>query len=155
MAELMQAAVRSLRRASGARKALGALRHGPAPLTPEAGEEALAEAVVGHGDPPKFPKGYEQDGCEVAPTCLACPLPMCRYEVKGGLRAIMNLGRNAEIVERRKSGEKPDELAGDFGVSRRTVFRVLAASESTPAAEAGGAGSPPPGSAVGVGVGAG
>jgi Helix-turn-helix domain of resolvase len=69
---------------------------------------------------------YRDDGCEVFPSCLACPLPRCRYDVPGGARAILNVVRDAEIRRMRFEGDlEVEEIAKRFRVSRRTVFRVL------------------------------
>ncbi len=68
---------------------------------------------------------YRDDGCDVHPMCLTCPLPRCRYEEPGGLRALLNEYRDQQIVDLRLQGVPVDDLAGRFGVSRRTVFRVL------------------------------
>lgn len=70
---------------------------------------------------------YRDRGCEVSPSCLACPLPVCRYEVPGGLAAILRQPRNAELLTRHRSGTGIDHLCGEFGLSRRSVFRILAA----------------------------
>ncbi len=74
---------------------------------------------------------YRDDGCDIHPHCLTCPLSRCRYDEPGGLRALLNAHRDRQIVEMRLRGVPVDDLAGRFGVSRRTVFRVL----STPATE--------------------
>lgn len=68
---------------------------------------------------------YRDDGCDVHPNCLTCPLPRCRYDEPGGLRALVNAHRDREIVEMRLSGAGVGELAGRFGLSRRSVFRIL------------------------------
>ena len=68
---------------------------------------------------------YRDDGCDVHPHCLTCPLPRCRYAEPGGLRALLNARRDCQIVEMRLQGVPVDDLAWRFGVSRRTVFRVL------------------------------
>lgn len=68
---------------------------------------------------------YRDDGCDVNPTCLTCPLPRCRYEEPGGLRALLNEYRDRQILKLRTKGVPVDDLAGRFGISRRTVFRVL------------------------------
>ena len=68
---------------------------------------------------------YRDDGCDIHPQCLTCPLPRCRYEEPGGLRAILNAYRDQQIVQLRLKGMGVDDLAGRFGVSRRTVFRIL------------------------------
>ena len=53
------------------------------------------------------------------------PLPRCRYEEPGGLRALLNETRDRQIVQLRLTGVPVEELAGRFGISRRTVFRVI------------------------------
>ena len=64
-------------------------------------------------------------GCSVAPHCLQCPLPRCRYEVPGGLRAIINEARDRQMVELRRGGVPVEMIATTLHVSRRTVFRCL------------------------------
>ena len=73
---------------------------------------------------PEFTR-YRDDGCDIHPNCLTCPLPRCRYDEPGGLRALVNAHRDREIVELRLSGAGVGELAGRFGLSRRSVFRIL------------------------------
>jgi hypothetical protein len=68
---------------------------------------------------------YADDGCDIHPNCLTCPLPRCRFDEPGGLRAILNAQRDEEIAELRRKGTPVGDLAGRFGVSRRTVFRIL------------------------------
>jgi hypothetical protein len=68
---------------------------------------------------------YRDDGCEVSQSCLDCPLPRCRYEEPGGLRALLNEQRDRQIIQLREQGMPVAELADYFGVSRRTVFRVI------------------------------
>jgi len=73
---------------------------------------------------PEFTR-YRDDGCDIHPNCLTCPLPRCRYDEPGGLRALVNAHRDREIVEMRLRGAGVGELAGRFGLSRRSVFRIL------------------------------
>ncbi|MBI2913574.1 MAG: helix-turn-helix domain-containing protein [Chloroflexi bacterium] len=68
---------------------------------------------------------YRDDGCDIHPHCLTCPLPRCRYDAPGGLRALLNARRDRQIVELRLGGVPVEDLAWRFGVSRRTVFRIL------------------------------
>ncbi len=68
---------------------------------------------------------YRDDGCDIHPHCLTCPLPRCRYDEPGGLRGLLNSYRDRQIVEMRLSGAPVEELAERFGVSRRTIFRIL------------------------------
>lgn len=69
---------------------------------------------------------YRDDGCDIFASCLACPLPRCRYDIPGGARALLNVQRDEEIVRMRvEGGLEVDEIARRFRISRRTVFRVL------------------------------
>lgn len=68
---------------------------------------------------------YRDDGCDIHPRCLTCPLPRCRYEEPGGLRSLLNQDRDSRIRTLRRQGLSVEELARRFQVSRRTVFRVL------------------------------
>ncbi len=100
--------------------AVGGVRRGPGNL-PVRGRplgRVRADAL------PEFTR-YRDDGCDVHPTCLSCPLPRCRYEEPGGLRALLNEYRDRQIIRLRRKGVPVEELAGRFGISRRTVFRVL------------------------------
>ena len=74
---------------------------------------------------PEFTR-YRDEGCDFHRSCLSCPLPRCRYDEPGGVRALLNLGRDREILHlRRRQGLAVDMLAQRYGVSRRTVFRIL------------------------------
>ena len=69
---------------------------------------------------------YADNGCDLYPSCLSCPLPRCRYDEPGGAAAMLRTGRDASILRMsRLEGVTIDDLARAFGVSRRTIFRVL------------------------------
>jgi len=71
---------------------------------------------------------YADTGCDLYPSCLRCPLPRCRYEEPGGAAAILRGGRDASILRAaEQDGVDVDQLAAMFGLSRRTIFRVLRA----------------------------
>ena len=87
---------------------------GPPPL-----EVAPRDALPEHND-------YRDDGCDVFPSCLRCPLPRCRYDEPGGVRALLNRMRDEEIRRMRRDLRlSADEIARRFHISRRTVYRVL------------------------------
>src|SRR4051794_21054116 len=71
---------------------------------------------------------YADTGCDLYPSCLRCPLPRCRYEEPGGAAAMLRTGRDASILRlAEQDGVSVEELARMFGLSRRTIFRVLRA----------------------------
>lgn len=74
-----------------------------------------------------LPEGteYQDDGCEVASKCVECPLLMCRYEYPTGLRGLRNLDRNKNIREMAPL-TSVTAIAAELGISKRTVFRVVA-----------------------------
>ena len=67
---------------------------------------------------------YRDDGCDLHPRCLTCPLIVCRYDVPGGKRALLAAPRNQMIASLRRSGNSVPVVAQLAGVSRRTVVRV-------------------------------
>jgi hypothetical protein len=71
---------------------------------------------------------YRDDGCEVNESCLTCPLPRCRYDEPGGLRGLVNSYRDGQMMELRLNGVPVETIAERFGLSRRTVFRILGSS---------------------------
>lgn len=44
---------------------------------------------------------YRDDGCDVSPTCLQCPLPQCKYE------APALLTRSAHLIQRAINHRNP------------------------------------------------
>jgi DNA invertase Pin-like site-specific DNA recombinase len=51
----------------------------------------------------------------------------CRYDEPGGARRILSAERDQTILTLRGEGRPVSLIAQRFGISRRTVFRVLAA----------------------------
>lgn len=67
---------------------------------------------------------YRDTGCEIAPSCLRCPLPVCKYELpKRELRG--QLARMARVAELRDAGMTVMAIAVQVGASKRTVQRDL------------------------------
>ena len=72
---------------------------------------------------------YCDQGCDLFPSCLRCPLPRCRYdEQTGGKRAATRLRDKELLRQRGLAGRSVAELARSFGVSKRTVQRIIRAS---------------------------
>lgn len=68
---------------------------------------------------------YRDTGCDISPTCLACPLPACRYDesIPAHVMASSSRLQKARIMFR--ADVDVDGIAYLLGVSRRSVFRYL------------------------------
>ena len=69
---------------------------------------------------------YNDTGCDVHSSCLTCPLVRCRYDAPGGARRLLSEERDRTIIDLQKQRVAVNAIAQRFGISRRTVFRVLA-----------------------------
>ena len=75
--------------------------------------------------PPEY-LHYRDEGCELADSCLNCPLPRCIYDQPGGRQRWLKKLRDKEIARlANDEGRGVKELALKFGVSQRTVQRAL------------------------------
>jgi transposase-like protein len=74
---------------------------------------------------------YRDSGCDLHPSCLSCPLVRCRYDEPGGARQLLSRDRDREVITlQRHGGRSIEQIARHVGVSRRTVFRILARARS-------------------------
>ena len=96
-------------------------------------EEWLAASKNGLSEldlPPEYCH-YRDEGCEFAATCLNCPYPTCIYELPGGRQHWLKGARGREVIRLFTTGGKSiKELASTFGISRRTVQRILKRSKN-------------------------
>jgi Helix-turn-helix domain of resolvase len=83
------------------------------------GRKIRRDALPEHWD-------FEDGGCELAPACLRCPLEICRYDQPGGARVLRQTDRNETLRRFRAEGSSIDELALQYNLTRRSVFRILA-----------------------------
>src|SRR2546426_10940407 len=65
----------------------------------------------GRGDSLPERTGYRDDGCELHPQCLTCPLPRCRYDEPGGLTGLLHGLRGPRIVGLKARGVAGAESA--------------------------------------------
>lgn len=64
------------------------------------------------------------DGCEeVSPTCLTCPLPICKYDDPGVLTRWRRQERDREVIAAMQTMPVED-VARRFGISERTAYRI-------------------------------
>ena len=82
------------------------------------GRKLRADALPEHLD-------YRDDGCEFATSCLRCPLARCRYDQPGSSRVLRQAPRDRALRQRRTEGAPIETIALEFGLSRRSVFRIL------------------------------
>ena len=75
---------------------------------------------------------YRDDGCDVSPSCFSCHLPMCKFDDPGWFQRENRRERDIRIIrDRSEKGFDVPELANRFGVSTRTVHRVLQTGKAT------------------------
>ena len=80
---------------------------------------ALVDVVPEH-----FP--YRDDGCQVSPSCLRCPLPRCKYDDPGWLQREKRRERDDEVMTTMgQQNLSVSEAAARFDISQRTIFRIL------------------------------
>ncbi|MBF8266516.1 MAG: hypothetical protein HW388_24 [Dehalococcoidia bacterium] len=69
---------------------------------------------------------YRDDGCDVSPSCLGCHLPCCKYDDPTAYYQQIRESRDQEVVQvSRTQGKTVPQLAQHFGLSQRTVHRIL------------------------------
>ncbi|MEE8471356.1 MAG: helix-turn-helix domain-containing protein [Dehalococcoidia bacterium] len=68
---------------------------------------------------------YRDEGCDLFPSCLRCPLPRCRHDEQSSISPAKRLRDREMLRQRRLAGRSTTELADIFGVSRRTVQRII------------------------------
>ena len=83
--------------------------------------------------PEEFP--YEDEGCELAPSCLNCPFPRCLEEEPWGKEKFLKHQRAKRMWQLREEGKSVGEIARIFEVSTRTVQRWLRAMEAALSAQ--------------------
>lgn len=85
------------------------------------------ERRLNHWDllPEGFP--YQDEGCELFPSCLNCPFPYCIRGEPWGKERFLKLRRAQRMVELKQEGKSIEEIARIFEVSPRTVQRWLKA----------------------------
>lgn len=88
-------------------------------------EEAMEE-----NRPPRY-RDYPDTGCQEAPSCLRCPLPRCRYDQEAEAERRQEAAARDRRIRslRRREGLGVGELARRFGLTTRTIRRILRGEE--------------------------
>jgi len=69
---------------------------------------------------------YRDDGCHVAPACLACPLPACVFDRRHSPVQQARRRRNGQIRSLTSKGWSSARLAERFALSQAQVRRIRA-----------------------------
>lgn len=70
--------------------------------------------------------GYTDDGCDVHPRCLECPLIICKHDDLRAYIAWKKAKKNKEmevVIDQETTAVRAAEI---LGVTERTVFRIKA-----------------------------
>ena len=68
---------------------------------------------------------YRDTGCELASSCLECPLAICKYDDPHWGKRNLKARRNEDIVNMRAAGMSVAQIAAEVNTSERTVYRVI------------------------------
>lgn len=69
---------------------------------------------------------FEDEGCELHPSCLNCPRPVCKHDEPHSYTKLhTHARRDKRIYELRMSGVPPAEIKRAYGVSFRHIQRVM------------------------------
>ena len=82
-----------------------------------------AETFADKGLPENY--NYVDTGCELAPSCLECPLAICKYDDPTWHSRSRTVMRDQEIVRLRTKGLRVADIAKIAKTSDRTVYRVI------------------------------
>ena len=75
---------------------------------------------------------YEDNGCEVSSKCLECPLTQCRYDDFETFEAMKRFAKDYLIINyMRRYNLSVLKTAKKFGVTERTIFRIMARVKKT------------------------
>ena len=68
---------------------------------------------------------YADEGCELTPACLSCPMPRCAFDEPGGVAKLIVDQRNEQVVQQAFKGKSPRQLSTLFNLSLRSIQRIL------------------------------
>ena len=74
----------------------------------------------------------KDDGCEVSPSCLRCPLAACKYDDPLAYQRTVREARQAPTLLLLRRGVTVSEVSRRTGYSERTVHRLKAVAHGHP-----------------------
>ena len=75
--------------------------------------------------PPILTPGPMDNGCEVHSDCLECPLSICKLDNLLWFNRSVRMGRWYTMAKMHLGGTSAEDIAADFGVTVRTVYRSI------------------------------
>lgn len=101
-------------------------RHGHLRFVDAEPEPALAPLALVRRDTLPEHADYRDTGCDLFASCLRCPLARCKYDEPATARRASIAARDREIALLRRRHRAPiGMLAGTYGLTPRTIFRIL------------------------------
>lgn len=99
------------------------------------------EQLPGYEQPDRVPEltHYKDEGCVVWRACLSCPLPQCIYD-QPNRRGHHERLRDLVIEQLFHAGEPAQSLAERYGLTRRSIFRIVRRERGPRRAEPGSGG---------------
>ena len=95
-------------------------------LAPSQEEPVLTRVSSRATDPESLIPDILISQCEVAPSCLNCPLPQCKYDQRADKLTLERWRRDQEIaLEIQREGLTHLDAAKRFGVAPRTIARIV------------------------------
>ena len=79
---------------------------------------------------------FTDNGCNLAPHCLSCPLPQCQYDVAPVDERPGTALRRAQIEAR--ADRTTGQIARELGLAWRTVHRYRSRAKATAKQQGGG-----------------
>ena len=71
-------------------------------------------------------------GCNLAPSCLNCPFPQCRYDTRDMIRLERSKSDATQACDLYVTGLNAAQVADVLGISKRSVFRLMARKRTDP-----------------------
>ena len=66
----------------------------------------------------------KDEGCRYSPSCLDCPLPLCRHDDPGGEIRQVRARRDRRVLQHLRRGASVLEVARQTGIGKRTLYRI-------------------------------
>ena len=68
---------------------------------------------------------YPDTGCDRAPSCIACPLALCKHDDPTYYGRANRRRRNQDIFDERMAGAQVQDLAKKYSISTRSIHRAV------------------------------